>query len=82
MRSHDVFLTQRGDDVSQSHQRLVDVPSLFQTNARRSGGVGSLAAGEVHQVDLTDRLARHLRVKLGLKEKQRRFEEKIPESAL
>lgn len=65
-------LTQRGDDVAQGDQRLVDVSSLFQSDARRSGGVGSFAAGQIDQVDLTDRLTGHLRIELSLKETDRR----------
>ncbi len=61
-----LILTQGRDDVSQRDQWLVDVPSLFQSDARRSGGVGSLTAGQIDQVDLTDRLTGHLSIELSL----------------
>lgn len=61
-------LTQRRDDVAEGNQRLVDVPSFLQSDAGRSGGVGSLAAGQIDQVDLTDRLTGHLCIELSLTE--------------
>ena len=61
-------LTQRRDDVAEGNQRLVDVSSFFQSDAGRSGGVGSLAAGQIDQVDLTDRLTGHLCIELSLTE--------------
>lgn len=61
-------LTQRRDDVAKGNQRLVDVSSFLQSDAGRSGGVGSLAAGQIDQVDLTDRLTGHLCIELSLTE--------------
>lgn len=66
--------TQRGDDVPQRDQRLVDVPALLESDPRGSGGVGPLTTGQVHKVDLADRLAGHLCIKLGLEEEQQRSE--------
>lgn len=66
-----LFLTQRRDDVAQGDERLVYVPSLFQADARRTSGVSSLAAGQIDQVDLTDRLTGHLCIELSLTERER-----------
>lgn len=69
-----VLPTQRGDDVPQRDQRLVDVPAFLEANPRGSCGVGPLATRQVHQVDLTDRLAGHLGIELGLEENREGLE--------
>ena len=41
------------DDVSEGHQTLVDGRAFLQRGSSRSGLVGSFAAREINQVDLT-----------------------------
>lgn len=62
----DVPGTQSGDHAAQSDQGFVDAATFFQPGSCGACGVHSLAARQVHQVDLTLRLTRQLRLGPGL----------------